>query len=63
MTPEHYINNIDFYIDNEFVARAELRPDKIFPAAMIHLKGEGKKITAVERCNVHGAWIAEKEIG
>ena len=59
MLAEHFINNIDFYIDKEFVARQELRPDRIYPAAAIHIKTVGKTLTVIERCNIHGAWIAE----
>ena len=62
MLAEHHINNIDFYVDTEFVARAELRPDKIYPAADISLKVKSGKLTAIERCNLHGAWIAEVDL-
>ena len=62
MLPEHFINNIDFYIDKEFVARKELRPDKVYPSATVHLKKLGKTFTVIERCNVHGTWIAEIQL-
>ena len=62
MQAQHYINNIDVYLDNAFVARTELRPDKINPAAAVHLKVDKGTITAIERCNVHGAWINTAEV-
>ncbi len=62
MVAEHYINNIDFYIDKQFIARAELRPDKINPAAALHVKDAKGTLTVIERCNQHGAWISEVEL-
>jgi len=62
MTKEHYINNIDFYADDAFVARAELRPDMISPVALICLQKAAKKVTAIGHCNIHGRWISEKTI-
>ena len=62
MQTEHYIQHIDFYIDNEFVSRVVLTPDKLNPAAALHLKAESGKLTAIELCNLHGAWIKEQDI-
>ncbi len=59
MQPEHYIVHIDFYIDNEFISRVMLTPDKLNPAAALHLKAQGGTLAAIELCNVHGAWIKE----
>ncbi|MBU1863151.1 MAG: hypothetical protein KKH94_05785 [Candidatus Omnitrophica bacterium] len=62
MLAEHFIMNIDFYIDKVFVARTELKPDKINPAAALHLKVTSGKLTVIERCNKHGAWISETNL-
>ena len=62
MQPEHSVQHIDFYIDKEFVARVHLTPDKLNPAAALHLKEGNGKLAAVELCNVHGAWINQAEL-
>ena len=62
MQPEHYIVHIDFYIDNEFISRMILTPDKLNPAAALHLKVTSGKFTAIELCNLHGAWIKEVDL-
>ncbi|UCC94863.1 MAG: hypothetical protein JSW40_08635 [Candidatus Omnitrophota bacterium] len=59
MQSEHFIQHIDFYIDNEFIARVHLTPEKLNPAAAVHLKVKEGKLTAIELCNLHGAWIKE----
>jgi len=59
MLAEHFIMHIDFYIDNKYVSRVMLTPDKLNPAGTIHLKGTGTKVQAVELCSVHGAWFSE----
>jgi len=63
MLPEHHILYIDFYLNKQFIARSEFRPDKVHPAAVVHLKQDAQgALTAVERCNLHGAWIAEATV-
>jgi len=62
MQPEHYINHIDFYIDKEFIARVHLTPEKLNPAAALHLKAKSGKLTAIDLCNLHGAWIKEADL-
>jgi len=62
MQKEHYIVHIDFYLDNEFVSRVHLTPDKLNPAAALHLKSQSGKFTAIEFCNLHGAWIKEVDL-
>ena len=59
MQPEHYINHIDFYLDKEFIARIHLTPEKLNPAGALHLKATSGTLTAIELCNLHGAWIKE----
>lgn len=62
MLPEHYINHIDVYIDKEFVSRIMLTPEKLNPAAALHLKAQGGKLSAIALCNVHGAWTNEVDL-
>lgn len=59
MQSEHYIMYIDFYIENEFISRVSLSPDKPNPAATFHLKAKSGKLQAIALCNLHGAWIKE----
>ncbi|GEM_PF-267693 len=77
MLPEHSIQHIDFYIDKGFMARALLTPEKLNPAAALHLKAGGGpstgsgpsrakstrgKLAVIELCNLHGAWIREMDL-
>ena len=62
MLKEHYITVIDFYLDNEFLARVHLSPEKLNPAAAVHLKAESGKLSVIEQCNLHGAWIKEVDL-
>lgn len=62
MQPEHYIVHIDFYIDNKFISRVILSPEKLNPAAALHLKATTGKLTVIELCNLHGAWIKEENL-
>ncbi len=62
MLPEHYIQHIDFYIDKNFISRVILTPEKLNPAAALHLKANGGRLTAVDLCNLHGAWINEVDL-
>jgi len=62
MTEEHSIVHIDFYIDNQFISRVILTPDKLNPAAALHLKAGGGKLTVIELCNLHGAWINQADL-
>ncbi len=56
---EHHIIHIDFYLDNEFISRVILTPEKLNAAAGLHLKAESGKLSVIELCNLHGAWISE----
>ena len=62
MQAEHFIMHIDFYINNEFISRVILTPDKVNPAGALHLKAKDGKLQVVELCNLHGAWIKEDVI-
>lgn len=60
--PEHYIMHLDFYLDNEFISRIHLSSEKLNPAGALHLKVGSGKLSVVEFCNLHGAWIAETNL-
>ena len=62
MQREHFIMHIDFYIDREFISRVMLTADKLNPAAALHLKAPECKLSVIELCNIHGAWIKEEEL-
>jgi superoxide reductase len=62
MQPEHSIQWIDFYVDKEFVSRIKLTPEKLNPAAALHLKVQSGKLTVVDYCNLHGSWVNEDTI-
>jgi len=59
MQPEHYIVHIDFYIDKEFISRVILTSEKLNPAAALHIKAPSGRLSVVELCSLHGAWIKE----
>jgi superoxide reductase len=59
MLAEHFITRIDFYVDRKYISRIYLTPGTMNPAAGLHLKVSGGKFTAIENCNVHGAWLSE----
>jgi superoxide reductase len=61
MQENHFIQFIDCYVDQKYVAREYLSPG-VNPAACFHLKAEGANVTIVENCNVHGYWMAEESI-
>lgn len=62
METSHYIMYIDVYLDNNFICRYHLSPEKLNPVLGIHLKVTSGKMLALENCNLHGRWIAEVEI-
>lgn len=62
MEAKHYIMYIDVYLDQNFIARYHLVPEKLNPVLGIHLKAGQGKISALENCNIHGRWISEAEI-
>jgi len=59
MEAKHFITHIDFYLDKEFLSRIILTPEKLNPAGALHLKANKGTLTAVELCNIHGAWMKE----
>jgi desulfoferrodoxin-like iron-binding protein len=61
MTEAHHIRFLDCYVDDKFVARADLTAN-LFPAAAFSLKAAGSKVRIVELCNLHGYWQAEANL-
>ena len=59
MEEKHYIRFIDAYQNDKFIARTQLTPWGVYPAACSYLKEAGGKITIVENCNIHGYWMSE----
>lgn len=63
MKPEHWIQWIDVYVNNVWQARYQMRPESLEPAVGLHLKSDQKgTLRVVEKCNVHGRWMAEVKI-
>lgn len=60
--PEHFIVHIDFYMDKKFISRMILKPEKLNPAACVHLRVKSGKVSVVEFCNQHGNWITEVDL-
>jgi superoxide reductase len=58
MEEKHFIQFIDAYIDGKYIQRVHLTPH-VNPAACLHFKTQGSKLTIVENCNIHGYWMAE----
>jgi desulfoferrodoxin (superoxide reductase-like protein) len=54
--------HIDFYINKKFISRVHLTPEKLNPAAALHLKVNSGTLSAIELCNLHGAWIKEIDL-
>ena len=59
MEDKHSITRIDLYLDKEYISRVMFTPNKLNPAAGLHLKVSKGKLSVVELCNLHGAWISE----
>ena len=62
MLPEHYITRIDFYLDKKYISRVYLTPEKLNPAAALHLSTQSGQLAVIESCNVHGSWIKEVQL-
>jgi superoxide reductase len=61
MEDKHFITFIDIYADEKWIKRIHFTP-AVYAAAAAHIKGDFKKITAIENCNLHGWWINEKTL-
>ena len=61
MEEKHSIVFIDCYVDGKYAERVMLTPG-VNAAACFHLKQAGSKVTIVEKCNIHGHWMAESSL-
>lgn len=61
MMSEHYITNIMFYADEEYVGGIALTHN-LKPEGSISINTKCKKISVIEHCNIHGDWITENNI-
>ena len=61
MEEKHYITFIDCYIDDKYASRIYLTP-LTWASVVFHIKTSGKKVTIVEKCNIHGYWKAEADL-
>lgn len=61
---EHFIEFIDLYADDIFLARADLTPITTCPTVRfnVSLAGEVSELRAYSRCNLHGVWVAKAPI-
>lgn len=60
MEEKHFIMFIDLYIDDKYASRVMLTP-ALWASAVFHIKTEGKKLSVVERCNIHGYWMSNAD--
>ena len=63
-TREHFVEYIDLYAEDSFLARTQLtgastRPHVTFSVRLDEPVGE---LRAIERCNIHGTWISKRPI-
>jgi len=61
--PAHHIEFVDLYLNDVFICRADLQAKKSEPKITfsIMLQQSGT-LQAFESCNIHGVWVAEKEM-
>lgn len=63
MTPEHWIQWIDVYLNKVLVSRYHMFPASIQAAVGVHFKSDQKgRVQVIEHCNIHGYWMAEADI-
>ncbi len=62
MESEHSITFIDFYINQRYQARIQMRYRRLHPAAMLHLSVDTGTLTVVANCNVEGNWMSEVDL-
>ena len=60
----HFIEFIDLYADELFLARVDLTAVNTCPKATlcVALSARAKKLRAYERCNIHGVWVGSAPI-
>jgi len=62
--PAHFIEFIDVYADETFLARVDLTAALSCPKVTLcfSLPFAAKELRAYERCNIHGVWLGTKPI-
>ncbi len=62
--PGHFIQFIELYAGDTFLARMDLMAKTTFPImkTCVCLDHEHGKLRAFERCNLHGTWESEVDI-
>ena len=61
---EHFIQFMDVYADNTFLARADFCSVKSCPKVSfcLSLEEPAEEIRVYEHCNMHGTWIGRKTL-
>ena len=56
---DHFIEFIDLYADDAFLARLDLTAVNTRPQATVYvsLSGPAKELRSYARCNIHGVWM------
>ena len=63
MIPSHYIDWVDLYADDMFLAKFILTPNFTQPTCKITLTLKNSTaLRAIEHCNLHGLWEGTKKI-
>ncbi|MBN4079840.1 class II SORL domain-containing protein [bacterium AH-315-C08] len=63
MTPAHYIDWIDLYAGEIFLAKFILTPNFSQPVCKVTVTlTKSTKLRAIEHCNLHGLWEGTKQI-
>lgn len=61
MEEQHYIKNIEIFVDNKSAGKVNLKPGDKTEAKFEVSVTDNKKITARANCNVHGIWEGENK--
>lgn len=63
MLPSHYIDWVDLYADDIFLAKFILTPNFTNPVCKVVLSlNSNATLRAIEHCNLHGLWEGTKKI-
>lgn len=60
----HFIQFIDLYADDTFLARCDFASARSWPKATLRvsLSTPAERLRAFAHCNLHGTWMGEKQI-
>ncbi len=61
---QHFIQFVDVYADETFLARADFSSVKACPKVTfcLGLEGPAEELRVYEHCNMHGTWLTRKDI-